>query len=175
MIMQTHSKNPQRLQPRVEPLEGKILLSAVPVVHHFAPHVATAPIVAQSPATFSGTLTGPYSNAHVPGFGNILSYLTSGSLSGIGSARLRGTLVIRGSDRPNRLIGQLMVRNEGGSVVVNVLRTAVRGTYSFNVALARGNDTPYDGETGELTITQTPNISAPFFVSGQATMTFTPG
>jgi hypothetical protein len=95
-------------------------------------------------------------------------------LSGIGSARLRGTLVLRGSARSNRLAGQLMVRNQGGSMIVNVLRTAVRGTYDYNVTLARGTDLPYQGETGTLTIAQTPNFSAPFFVSGDATMTFTP-
>ena len=76
--MRTYTKNYRRGQLRVESLEGKTLLSTGSVMHHVAPHVAVAPIVAQA-TPFSGTLQGSYSNVNVPGFSHILSYATSGT------------------------------------------------------------------------------------------------
>jgi hypothetical protein len=162
----------RRAQPRVEALEGKALLSTASVMHHIAPLVATAPTVAQAVATFSGTLTGSYSNIHIPGFGNILSYVTAGTLTGVGSTHLRGTLVVRG--RSNRLLGQFILRNDGGAMRVNIFRTATLGKYTYQVPIAKGNDVPYERESGNLLITQTRNITAPFSVFGDATLTFTP-
>ena len=143
-------------------------------MHQVAPHVTAAPIVAQVTA-FSGTLTGCYSNVNAPGFSHILSYATSGTLSGLGSTRLRGTLFARGAARPGRLVGQFLLRNDGGRMIVNVFRSAVPRTFTYTVARARGSDAPFKGGSGELVITQAPTLSVPFFVSGQATMTFTPG
>ena len=40
---------------------------------------------------------------------------------------------------------------------------------------AGGGDTAFNGGSGELMITQASTFSAPYYVSGQATMTFTPG
>jgi hypothetical protein len=119
-------------------------------------------------------LTGSYSNVHAPGFANILSYATSGTLSGIGSTRLRGTLLIRSRARAGRLLGQFVMRSNGGSMTVNVVRSATLGTYSYKVVRARGGDTAFVGGTGTLVITQNPTFRAPFYTSGQATMTFSP-
>ena len=97
--MRTYAKNRRCTQPRVELLEGKTLLATGSVMHQVAPLVTAAPIVAQATA-LSGTLAGSYSNVNVPGFSHILSYTTSGTLSGFGSTRLRGTLIVRGGARP---------------------------------------------------------------------------
>jgi hypothetical protein len=172
--MLPYAKNRRRTQPRVEALEGKNLLSSGSVMHHVAPHVTAAPIVAQATA-FSGSLTGSYSNVNAPGFAHILSYATSGTLSGVGSTRLGGTLFLRGGTRPGRLVGQLLMRNNGGSMIVNIVESGMPGNYSYTVARARGSDTAFKGGSGELMITQTPTFRVPFFVSGPATMTFTPG
>jgi hypothetical protein len=172
--MRTYAKKRRRTQLRVESLEGKTLLSTGSVTHQFAPHMGAVPIVAQA-AAFSGTLTGPYSNVNVPGFSHVLSYATSGTLSGVGSTRLRGTLFVRGGARPHRLAGQFLLHNNGGSMTVNVFRSATPGNDTYRVARARGSDTAFKGGSGELVITQSPTFSVPFYVSGQATMTFTPG
>ncbi len=144
-------------------------------MHQVAPHVAAATVVAQVPAAFSGTLTGSYSNIHIPGFAHILSYNTSGTLSGTGSTHLRGTLIPHGSARVGRLLGVFSMHNSGGSMFLNVYQTATAGDYTYTVARARGTDSGYKGGTGDLTITQMPTFSVPYYVSGQATMTFTPG
>jgi hypothetical protein len=172
--MRTYAKNRQRTPLRVESLEGKTLLSTGSAMQHVAPHVTAAPIVAQA-ASFGGTLTGPYSNVNVPGFSHILSYATSGTLSGVGSTRLRGTLIVPGGARTGRLVGQLLMRNDGGSMILDVFQPAMPGNYTYNVARATGSDTAFKGGSGELMITQAPTFSAPYYVSGQATMTFTPG
>jgi hypothetical protein len=172
--MRTHAKNRRCTQLLVESLEGKTLLSTGSVMHQVAPHVTAAPIVAQVTA-FSGTLTGSYSNVNAPGFSHILSYATSGTLSGVGSTRLRGTLFPRGSARPRRLVGEFVMRNNGGSMIVNVFQSAVPRNYTYQVAQARRGDAAFKGGSGGLTITQAPSFSVPFYVSGQATMTFTPG
>ena len=80
-------------------VERKTLLSTGSVMHQVVPHVRPRRSSAQATAEFSGTLTGSYSNVHVPSFANILSYATSGTLSGVGSTNLRGTLFIRGAGR----------------------------------------------------------------------------
>jgi hypothetical protein len=171
--MRTSTRNRRRTQLRVESLEGKTLLSTGGVMDLVAPRARAAPIVAQATA-FGGTLTGTYSNVHVPGFANVLSYKTSGTLSGIGSTRLRGTF-FRGLHAPiGRLIGQFALHNNGGSMILNVFRLATPGTYSYKVARARGSDAAFRGERGTLMIAQTPTLRVPFFTSGQATMTFTP-
>ncbi len=93
--MQTYNKNLRRLDPRVESLEGKTLLSAGLAGHHVAPHETAAPFVVQAAAEFSGTMMGSYSNVHIPFAGYLLNYATSGSLSGVGSTHLHGTLFAR--------------------------------------------------------------------------------
>ncbi|HKI18664.1 MAG TPA: hypothetical protein VKA15_12330 [Isosphaeraceae bacterium] len=173
--MRTYTKNHRRTDLRVESLEGKALLSAGSAMHQVAPHLTAAQIVTQATAAFSGTLTGPYSNVHVPYAGYILSYATSGTLTGVGSTRLNGTLFVRPGGRAHRLVGQLVIRNDDGSMIVNVFQSAAPGTYAYKVARARGSDTAFNGGSGELMIAQAPTYSAPYYVSGQATMTFTPG
>jgi hypothetical protein len=172
--MQTHTTNRRRTPLRVESLEGKTLLSTGSAMRQVAPHVTAAPIVAQATA-FSGSLSGSYSNINVPGFSHILNYSTSGTLSGVGSTRLRGTLIVPGGVRPGRLVGQLLMRNNGGSMIVNVFQSTMPGNYTDKVARATGSDTALKGGSGELMITQASTFSAPYYVSGQATMTFTPG
>jgi hypothetical protein len=169
--MQRYNNNRRRTQLSVESLEGKTLLSAGLMAHHVRHHVAAAPLVAQQSAAITGTLTGPYSNVSAPGFANILIYSTSGTLSGVGSARLRGSLFVRGN-HAGRFTGQFQVRNHGGKMIFNVFRTATLGTYTYKVAIAKGNDAAFKGATGTLTITQDPTFHVPFFTSGDATMTF---
>ncbi len=60
-------------------------------------------------------------------------------------------------------------------MILNVLRSDTAGTYTYKVVRAFGSDSAFKGGTGAVTITQTPTYSFPYFVSGQATMTFTPG
>jgi hypothetical protein len=172
--MRTYTKNRRRTQLRVEPLEGKTLLSTGSLMDQVAPQVRVAPIVAQVTGAFSGTLTGSYSNVYAPGFANILSYRTSGTLSGVGTTRLRGTLFLGPGARTGGLVGQLVMHNSGGSMIVNVFQPAMPGTYSYKVVRARGSDTVYKGGRGTLMITQDPTFHVPFYTSGQATMTFTP-
>lgn len=172
--MRTYAKNRRRTPLRVESLEGKTLLSTGSVMPDVAPQVTAAPIVAQA-AAFSGMLTGTYSNANIPGFSHLLSYVASGTLSGVGSTHLRGTLIPRGGHRPGRLVGQLLMHNSGGSMVVNVFQSATSGSDTYKVARATGSDTAYHGGSGALTITQSSTLSVPFFSFGQATFTFTPG
>jgi hypothetical protein len=83
--------------------------------------------------------------------------------------------VDRGSARPGKLSGQFVMRNDGGTMLVKVVQSQVPGHYTYRVALARGDDRAFVGETGDLAISQTPAVTAPYAVSGQATMTFTPG
>ncbi len=137
-----------------------------------APHVTAAPIVAQATGALTGTLTGSYSNINAPGFAQILSYATSGTLTGVGSTRLRGTLFVRGGGHPGRLVGHLLLRNTGGAMNISVFQTATEGIDTYQVARARGVDASFRGASGELTITRAQTINVPFYSSGQVTMTF---
>ena len=172
--MQTYTNKRRRTQPRVESLEGKSLLSTGAVMHELAHHVKAAPIVADAAATFSGTLTGHYSDVHVPYFANIQSYFASGTLTGTGSTRVAGTLFVRPSAPAGRLLGRLVMHNAGGSMTVKVSVSASAGTYTYTVAHARGNDLQYGGGSGTLVITLSPTLNVPYYSQGQSAMTFTP-
>jgi hypothetical protein len=173
--MRTCTKNRRRTQLRVESLEGKTLLSTGAVAHELAHHVTAAPMVAHAIEAFSGTLTGFYSDVHVPFFANIQSYTASGTLSGPGSTRLAGTLFVRPSAPAGRQVGQIVMRNDGGSMLDRVFTSATSGTYTYKVVHAGGTDTAFKGGSGTLMITQSPTFSAPDYSQGQATMTFTAG
>ena len=170
--MRSSTTNRRRTEPRVESLEGKALLSTGSALRHVAPHVTAAPIVARAATGFSGTLTGSYSNVNVPGFSHIQSYTASGTLSGLGTTRLRGTLSVPGGLRPGRPLGQLVLRNTAGRMIANVIQSTIPGSYAYQVARARGSDAAFRGESGTLTITRTPSLNVPFYSSGDATMTF---
>ena len=174
-VMQPHNKNRYRSAPRVESLEGKTLLSAGLVGHHAAPQAMSATAVAHVAAPLSGTLTGVYSNVHIPFAGYLLNYSTSGTLTTVGSAHAHGSIFARPGARAGRASGQFIVRNAGGSMAINVSTTATKGTYNYDVIRASGVDATFKGGTGVVTITQNPTHSYPYYVSGQATMTFAPG
>jgi hypothetical protein len=167
-IMRTYIKNRRRTQLCVESLEGRALLSAGAVAHHVSHHVAVAP----ANAAFTGTLTGHYSEVHAPYFANIESFATSGTLTGIGSAHLYGTLFVRPSAVAGRLLGRLLVRNHGGGMILNVYASGTAGAYSYKVARAGGSDAGFRHDTGSLRITLNPTFSVPYYTSGDATMTF---
>jgi hypothetical protein len=169
--MRIDTKNRRRTQLRVEALERKTLLSTSSVKDQLAPQLWSAPNIAPVSAAFTGTLAGSYSNVHAPGFANILRYTASGTLSAVGSTRLRGSLFAGLGGRTGRLIGQFALRNNGGSMIINVFRTATRRTFSYKVARARGSDAAFIGERGTLKIAQTQTISVPFYTGGQATLT----
>ena len=173
--MQAHIKNRRRTDLRVEFLEGKTLLSAGLVRDHVASHLAKAAVVAHAAAEFSGTLTGIYSNVHIPFAGYLLNYSTSGTLSGVGSTRLHGSIFARPGTRTGGSAGQFHMRNAGGSMTVNVFRSATPGSYTYKVVRAVGSDSAYKRGSGTLMISQTPTRSFPYYVSGNATMVFTPG
>ncbi len=135
-------------------------------------HETAAPIVAQAPAALSGTLTGTYSNIHIPFAGYLLNYATSGTLTGIGTTHLHGSMFVRPRAGLNRAAGQFAMRNSGGAMTLHVFETATAGTYTYKVVRAKHSDSAFKGETGQLLITQVPTYSAPYYVSGQATMTF---
>ena len=168
--MKQNIKNRRRVGLQVEPLEGKIQLSAGLASHHAA---MTAAAAAQA-ASFSGTLTGVYSNVHIPFAGYQLNFSTSGTLSGPGSTHLNGSIFVRPSSRGRVGVGQFALRNNGGSMILRVFRTPTPGTYTYRVIRAFGGDAAFKGGTGSVAIVQNPTQSYPYYVSGQATMTFTP-
>ncbi len=172
--MQTNNKNRHRSVPRVEALEGKTLLSAGLIVQHAVHHTISASAISQAATSFSGTMTGIYSNVHIPFAGYLLNYSTSGTLTSVGSTHLHGSIFARPGARAGRASGQFVLRNTGGSMTLNVHSSATTGTYNYNVIRATGVDAAYKGGTGVITITQNPTHSYPYFVSGQATMTFAP-
>jgi hypothetical protein len=112
---------------------------------------------------------------HIPFAGYLLNYATSGTLSGVGSAHLHGSIFARPSTRTARAAGKFFMSNSSGSMTVNVFRSAMPGTYTYKVVRAFGSDSAYKGGSGTLTISQVPTRSFPYFVSGDATMIFNPG
>jgi hypothetical protein len=162
------------MSPQLESLEGKTLLSAGSAMQHVAPRLAAAPIVGQA-VSFGGTLVGSDSDVSVPGISHIVSFNTTGTLIGPGSTHLRGTLFSRGNPRPGQLLGQLLLRNSGGSMTVNVYRSATAGTYTDTVVRARGADTIYQGATGNLKIAMSWAFNDPYYLYQQAWMKFIPG
>ena len=134
--MQARVKKPRRTDLRVESLEGKTLLSAGLLSHQVGSHAVSTAVVARTAAEFSGTLTGIYSNVHIPFAGYLLNYSTSGTLSGVGSTRLHGSIFARPSTRTGRSAGQFVMRNSSGSMTVNVFRSATPGTYTYKVIRA---------------------------------------
>ena len=162
------------MSPQLESLEGKTLLSAGSAMHHVAPRLAAAPIVGQA-VSFRGTLAGSDSDVSYPGISHVVSFNTAGTLIGPGSTHLRGTLFARGNPRPGRLLGQLLLRNSGGSMTVNVYQTATAGTYTDTVVRARGADTIYKGGTGNLKIAMSWAYNNPYYLYQQAWMKFIPG
>jgi hypothetical protein len=163
----------RRISLQVESLEGKTLLSTGLVTHPVARHRTTAAIVSHAAAEFNGTLTGIYSNVHIPFAGYLLNYATFGTLSGVGSTNLHGSIFVRPGARARLSSGRLILRNSGGSMTINVVQSATPGTYTYRVVRAVGSDSAYRGGRGTLTITQNPTQSFPYYVSGDASMTFT--
>jgi hypothetical protein len=56
---------------------------------------------------------------------------------------------------------------------VRVFQTAASRTYTYSVVRGLGNNFAYEGGIGTVTIIQTRTQTYPYYVSGQATMTFT--
>ena len=162
------------MSPQLESLEGKTLLSAGSAMQHVAPHLAAAPLVGQA-VPFRGTLAGSDSDRSFAGISHVVSFKTAGTLIGPGSTRLRGTLITRGNPRPGQSLGQLLLRNSGGSMTVNVYQTATAGTFTDTVVRARGADTIYKGGTGNLQIAMAWTFNDPYYLHQQAWMKFIPG
>jgi hypothetical protein len=160
------------MSPQLDSLEGKTLLSAGPAMQHFAARLTAAPIFDQA-VSLRGTLAGPDSDVSVAGISHVVSFNTTGTLIGPGLTRLRGTLYSLGN--PGRLLGRLLLRNIGGSMTVNVYRSATAGTFTDTVVRARGADTIYQGATGNLKITMAWTKYNPYYYHQQATMTFLAG
>src|SRR5215469_3447789 len=171
--MRTHAKCRRPMSPQLESLEGKTLLSAGSAMQHVAPPLAAAPIVGQA-VSFRGTLAGSDSDVSVPGISHLVSFKTTGTLIGPGSTHLRGTLFARGNPQPGQLLGQLLLRNSGGSMTVNVYRSATAGTYTDTVVRARGADTIYQGATGNLKIAMSWTFNNPYYLYQQEWMKFIP-
>jgi hypothetical protein len=172
MRSNTKSSHRRRTTLCVESLEGKTLLSSGGLMHHVAPQVTAAPLITQATAAFSGRLTGRYSNVHAPHFAYIQSFLTSGTLTGTGSTKLVGTLFVRPSAPAGHFTGQLVMRNNGGSMILNVFASGTPGTYTYKVAVAFGSDSAFKGSTGTLTTALSPTFTAPYYSQGNATLTF---
>ena len=162
------------MSPQLEALEGKTLLSAGSAMQHVLPRLTAAPIVGQA-VSFGGTLAGSDSDVSYPGISHVVSFNTAGTLIGPGSTRLRGTLFARGNPQPGRLLGELLLRNSGGSMTVNVYRSAAAGTFTDTVVRARGADTIYKGATGNLKIAMSWAYNDPYYLYQQAWMKFIPG
>jgi hypothetical protein len=159
------------MSPQLESLEGKTLLSAGSAIH-VAPRLAAVPMVGQA-ASFRGTLVGSES-ASISGI-SIVGFNTTGTLKGPGLTHLRGTLYTLGNPQPGQLLGQLVLRNKGGSMKVNVYRSATAGTFTDTVVRARGADTIYRGATGNLKIGMALANNDPYYTFEQAWMKFIPG
>jgi hypothetical protein len=67
------------------------------------------------------------------------------------------------------------LRNDAGAMTINIFRTTTSGTYTYKVVRAKGSEISFKGTRGEVVITQNPTTRLPYYVSGQATMTFNPG
>jgi hypothetical protein len=160
------------MSPQLESLERKTLLSAGSAMQHVASHLADAPIVGQA-VSFRGTLAGSDSDVRAPGISHVVSFNTTGTLIGPGSTHLRGTLYAQGN--PGQLLGQLLLLNRGGSMTVNVYRSATAGTFTDTVVRARGADAIYQGATGNLKIAMSWAFNDPYYLHQQAWMKFIPG
>jgi hypothetical protein len=119
-------------------------------------------------------LTGPDSDVRAPGISHVVSFNTTGTLIGPGSTHLRGKLFARENPRPGELLGQLLLYNSGGSMRVNVYRSATAGTFTDTVVSARGADKIYRGATGDLQIAIAMNNQLPYYLYQQAWMKFIP-
>ena len=170
--MRTYTQQRRRLEPVVESLEGKTLLSTGAMMPQVAPHVMAVSIGTHQEAALSGTLMGPYSSVHAPFFAFIQSYNTTGTLTPTGSTHLVGTLFVRPTTPAGRFVGQLLMRNSGGAMILNIFASGVANTYTDKVAFANGSDHMFTGEMGTLTIVQMQTHSVPYVTWGQATMTF---
>ena len=162
------------MSPQLETLEGKTLLSAGSAMQHVAPRLAAAPIVGQA-VSFRGTLAGSDSDRSFPGISHVVSFNTAGTLIGPGSTRLRGTLITPGNPRPGQSLGQLLLRNSGGSMTVYVYQSVTAGTFTDTVVRARGADAIYQGATGNLKIAMSWAFNNPQYFYQQAWMKFIPG
>jgi hypothetical protein len=171
--MRTHAKRRRPTSPQLESLEGKTLLSAGSAMQHLAPRLAAAPIVGQA-VSFRGTLAGSDSDVSVSGVPHVVTFNTSGTLIGPGSTHLSGTLFARGKARPGQLLGRLLLRNNGGSMTLNVYRSATAGTFTDTVVRARGADTTYKGATGNLQIAMSWAFNDPYYLYQQAWIKFIP-
>jgi hypothetical protein len=120
-------------------------------------------------------LAGSDSDRSFPGIPHVVTFHTSGTLIGPGSTRLRGTLFARGNPQPGRLLGELLLRNSGGSMTVYVYQSATAGTYTDTVVRARGADTIYQGATGNLEIAMSWAYNDPYYLYQQAWTKFIPG
>lgn len=172
--MRTHAKCRRPMSPQLESLEGKTLLSAGSAVQHVAPRLAAAPTLGQA-VSFRGTLAGSDSDVSLSGIPHVVSFNTSGTLIGPGSTHLGGTLFSRGSPRPGQLLGQFLLRNTGGSMTVNVHRSATAGTFTDTVVHARGADAIYKGATGTVQIAMSWAYDDPYYLYQQAWIKFIPG
>jgi hypothetical protein len=172
--MRAKIENRRRTCLRVESLEEKTLLSVGFASHPSPRHVMASALVVHAASALGGTLTGIYSNVHIPFAGYLLNYSTSGTLSGVGSTSLHGSIFVRPGAHYGRAIGQFSLHNNGGSMRVRVFQTPTSGTYTYKVVRASGSDFAYKGGIGTLAITQHPTQSYSYYISGQATMTFSP-
>jgi hypothetical protein len=171
--MRTHAKCRRPMSPQLESLEGKALLSAGSVVQHVAPRLAAAPMVGRA-VSFRGTLAGSDSDVRLSGIPHVVTFNTWGTLIGPGSTHLHGTLSARGNPRPGQLLGQFRLRNTGGSMTLNVYRSATAGTFTNTVVRARGADAIYKGATGNLQIAMSWADNDPYYLYQQAWIKFIP-
>ncbi len=104
----------------------------------------------------------------IPFVSNVQSYATSGTLSGVGSTSLRGTL----TGRRGRLAGAVTLRNDGARMSLNLFRSGTPGTFTYKVVRATGIDTRFKRDTGTLTITLSQTVSVPYYTYAHATTTF---
>ena len=172
--MRTHAKCRRPMSPQLESLEGKTLLSAGSAMQHLAPRLAAAPMVGEA-VSFRGTLAGSDSDVSLSGIPHVVTFHTSGTLVGPGSTHLHGTLSARANPRPGQLLGQFLLRNSGGSMTLNVHRSATAGTFTDKVVHVRGADAIYKGATGNLQIAMAWAYNDPYYLYQQAWIKFIPG
>lgn len=167
--MRTNISNHRGARLGVESLEGKTLLSTGSVAGGLGNRVP-----ADAAALLSGSVAGFYGSTDIRGGGHVEYYTTSGTLSGIGSANLFDTLYIPLRTETLRRVGGFFIVNADGAMRTRVFASGSAGTYDYKVIGAHGSDAPYRLQTGTLTISQSPNFTKAFYVSGRATITFNP-
>jgi hypothetical protein len=160
-----HMSRSERSQPGLEPLDGRVLLSQMPVLSGLAP---VAPLVTTSPTLhLTGSFTGTYKTTDlhpIPDVGRTVNFTGMGAFNGQ-KATLSGNIHIGGFIAPPdpgqvtimTSLGSLTLKVHGAPVptavtdkAIHLVATIVSGTGSYRNLSGTG--------TATLTLIPIPNL-----------------